>query len=216
MAGRQIPVSFDDVPDGQLLPAGVYLMAVDSIEETSTKEVGKLMYKLMYQVQEPKEYDGVPFPDYYVIGSNEDPKANEPETWKDSIGFKRFKRLARATQVPFTNDMEQLIERLCGQKFIAVISQELDQNPRDPKFANSKKNRIKETHQIGAMNPRISGGSDAVVAAPTAPLAPAPPAPKPAAKVTTASSTLSCPYCQETMPRAAYGDHRRAKHPEEE
>lgn len=218
--GRQAPVSFDDIPEGALLPRGIYMMTVTSMDEKFSREKSFLMYEMTFEVQEPAQYAGVTKKDWYVIGNDEDPKGEQADTWRNSIGMKRLKRLVRATMVPETSDMDVLADRLTGQKFIAVIDQRLDTNPKNDKFKDSKTNVIRELHPVGTMSPKlIAGGSDAVLEAPT-PTAPAPvsvsaAAPKPASKVT-AATTLACPYCGETMARAAYGEHRRTRHPEEE
>lgn len=218
--GRQIPVSFDDVPDAQLLPRGVYLMSVDSIDEAFSREKGSLMYKVTLVVEEPAQFAGVPQFDYYVIGNGDDPKAEQPATWLNSIGIKRFKRLTRATLVPYTSDMDELIARLTGQKFLATIEQEIDMNPKDPKYAGMKRNRIAAVNTIGTMAVGISGASDApaTLTAPPVISVQVQTGSVAAAKPTKVapSATLACPYCSEPMSRAAYAQHRRDKHPDEE
>lgn len=206
----------------------MYLFAVDSIEETTTnpeKGIARLMYKATFKVQEPKEFAGVPYFDYYVIGSNDDPKAAEGATWLNSIGAKRFKRLAKAVLVPITDDMDGMISAIEDQRFLGDIGQEVDDGIKDPKYKGTKRNRLNAVHAIGTQHIGITGGSDVdLEEAPAIPATlktsaasqtgPAPTAPAPT-KVA-ASAQVPCPYCGTPTLRSEYMAHIKSVHPEAE
>src|SRR5438552_3518007 len=73
-----------DIPDSNLLPAGVYEFTVKELAETTTKatedKVAKLMYVAQLKVVEPKEYRGQVLFDRFTIGNEDDPDASDPET----------------------------------------------------------------------------------------------------------------------------------------
>ena len=229
--GRNIPVNLNDVPDSTLLPVGMYLMTVDTIEETTTnpdKGIARLMYKTVFKVVEPTQFAGVPLFEYFVIGNNDDPDAKDASTWMNSIGAKRLKRLAKSTMVPVTNDADGMIGAITGQRFVASIGQKIDDGVRDPKYAGTRRNTIESMYAVGTQAVGITGSSDlALDEAPAIPatlktsaaeqtaVAPTAAPAKPATKAA-ASPTVPCPYCGTTVTRADYMTHIRATHPENE
>lgn len=229
--GRTIPVNLNDIPDSTLLPTGMYLMSVDTIEETTTnpdKGIARLMYKATFKVVEPEQFAGVPLFEYFVIGNNDDPDARQAATWLNSVGAKRLKRLAKATLVPVTNDADAMVGAITGQRFVASIGQKIDDGQRDPKYAGFKRNTVEGMHAVGTQTIGITGSSDAAVdelpivpatvktsaAVQTAPSSGGQAA-KPASKAA-ASPTVPCPYCGTPVTRAEYMNHVRAAHPENE
>lgn len=194
-------VNFDEIPDSTLLPADNYTFEVEDLSEETSKK-GYLMYKGTMRVVEPAEFAGTPLFEYFAIGNENDPTASEQKTWATSVGAKRLKRLFKATMITFTQDVDEMVESAKGQRFIGSVTQETDDGTRDPKFAGTKRNRLQNMYPIGT----TAIGKPAT--------APAAAATKPATKAAPAS-TMSCPFCQESVTRAEYSEHVKAKHPDE-
>jgi hypothetical protein len=205
--GRNIDLN--EVPDSTLLPDDLYLLEVEDITEETSK-AGRFMYRTVYRVQEPATFAGVPLYDYFAIGNEDDPNANEQATWNNSLGARRLRRLAKATMVPLTKDIDELVATIKGQRFSARVGQRVDDGVRDPKYKGNVSNQVVAMYPVGATN-------DTHVAPPAAAskaATPAPPAAPKAAKAVSAS-TLSCPFCSETVARSAYNAHVKSNHPDE-
>ena len=218
--GKQ--VHWDDIPDAKTPPvAGNFLFTVDNLEAVltdATRGVPRLMYKASVSIVNPAEYAGTTINDYFTVGTNDDPQANAPATWKNSIGAKRLKELFTATMIPVTPDVDVNVEACKGQKFIGTLIEEIDDGKRDPSYAGRKRVKMYRMYRPGsrpvtgaAPVARIAGASDATD---TMPPTVAPPPPRPAARVE-APPTVPCPFCGEVMLRSAYGAHAKDKHPDE-
>lgn len=191
-------VNFDEIPDSTLLPQDMYQLDVEGLVETKSK-AGNMMYKATFRVAEGP-FEGTPIFDYFTIGNTNDPEAVKQETWNEAPGSKRLKRLLKAVMVPFTGDIDQMIEKAVGQRFIGAVEQRTDSNPTDPKYAGVKKNSITAFHPIGTRptSSAVAGNKPASVA-PAVPVSP----------------TVPCPYCGTTMARSAYSAHVKTMHPDE-
>jgi hypothetical protein len=216
MAARSI--NWDEIPDSTLLPQDLYTFEVDDLTEETSKK-GKLMYRAVFRVTDGN-YTGTPLYDYFSIGSDEDPTASEPSTWTNSIGARRMKRLFKATQIPMTSDIDEMVENVKQQRFVASVAQEMDDGLRDPKYKGVKRNRIDGMFPLGT---RIAGGNGPAVAPPAPAPAPAraaaPPKPAPAAGARAAKPaaipTVTCPYCKAAIARNGYMQHVTEQHPDE-
>jgi hypothetical protein len=137
--------------------------------------------------------------DYFTVGNGEDPTAAQQSTWNNAPGARRFKQLLKAVMIPLTGDISAMVEATKGQKFIGKIDQKTDSGS-NPQFAGSKKNVVSAFYPVGS---RATGGAPAPIAggSPTAS------APK--------TTTLSCPYCAESVPKNTYSAHVAARHPDE-
>ena len=202
---RKIPVSWDDISDSTLLPVDIYVMTVKDITEMRSRDDNLLMYKAEFSVQEPTAYAGLPFTDYYVIGNKEDPDAQGAETWKNSIGLKRLKRLATSTLVPLGSDIDKMIESMKGQSLSVSMGQKVEM--KDGPYKGTKRNQIERMYALGAAPVWPKG----------APADGNTPGPRPAARMATAP-TLPCPFCPSgaaPVLRTEYSQHVKDVHPGE-
>lgn len=209
--GRQ--VEWDNIPDGgSALRAGMYELEVDSIEETLTKAkdgvAQRLMYAPIFRVTAPDSSAGTVLRDWYVVGTPDDPEAKKQETWENSIGGERLKRLARTCRVAMVADVDKVLASLVGQKLIASVSEEIDDGTRNPEFKGARRNRIKAIFALGTQP--VGPGVQQAKRPAAAPIQGAS-APSRAASAPTAP----CPYCGDVMPRTQLGVHFAEKHPNE-
>lgn len=171
--GRMTP-NWDDIPDGggsrEPLPEGQYLVEVESFDEYQTR-AGALSYKAVYRVVEPAEHAGRLLWEYHNIGTDDDPQAQDPQTWQTAIGTRTLKALGRAaisSNGALPTDMDTFAAAVRGQRFIQTVGRRIgkdrDGNDR-PENTLLRKMRHSETPAPSAPtgSRRISGGSDAIV-----------------------------------------------------
>jgi hypothetical protein len=209
--GRQ--VEWDSIPDSTLLPDDLYMIEVDSLTEETSKK-GYLMYRGTLRVVEPVAFAGTPLYEYFSIGTADDPTGSEASTWKNSIGAKRLKRLFKSTLIPLTNDVDQMIEQVVGQRFVGAVGQEEDDGTRDPKYKGVKRNKINAMYPVGTHAPGAGAGAGGFGGSRSTNQA-AKPAGSPAAASAKTASTISCPFCPTSMARSEYAGHVKDNHPDE-
>lgn len=166
--GRRAP--WDDIPDATVLPGGTYQFAIESVEETISS-TGKLMYNGTFNVVEPKAFAGLNHWESYVIGSDTDPNAEDPDTWKASIGARNLKRMLNKAQVPLSDDMEAVCVEAAGHQFVSLVTQETDDGSRDPRYKGRVRSRIQGYYGLGDQAPTVEQPAPARVTAgaPTVP-----------------------------------------------
>lgn len=212
--GRQ--VDWTDVPDSNILPEGLYVCEIESIEEKQSRS-GKLMYHGTFRVADGV-MKGSPLFEYFVIGSDDDPNADQPQTWKAAIGSRRLKAVFRAAQVPDDRDIDNRIAVAVGQRLIAAVQQETDQKKTNADGSpNSFFGNIR--NKIGAFysTAERAAGPTAPAAAPAASDPSAGNKSKPLAKPV--SEDVECPYCpsgKNKVNRKEYMGHLKSEHPEVE
>src|SRR5438445_5715742 len=119
MAADDLHVNWDEIPDSTLLPEDLYMLEVDELTDTTSK-AGQRMYRGVFTVADggtPSHvpYVGTPLYDYFVVGTEADPRGVNAETQKNSIGLRRMKRLFKATQIPFATSVAEMVELARGQ-----------------------------------------------------------------------------------------------------
>ena len=199
----------DEIPDSSIVPSGTYT-ATCSIKE-SQSNTGKLMYKGTFSITEPDGFSGLSLWENYVIGSDQDPDADDPDTWKASIGAKNLKRCFKAASVPLTEDMDDLLEAVEGQSVVLEVGQEVDEGRKDPKYKGTVRNRIIAYYPLGERSPAVGGSKPAPKATPPAKpapqRAPAAPAARPAPQAASKERTLKCSVCDASVPQSQFGAH---------
>ena len=222
--GRYVPL--DEIPDlPDVLPEDIYVLSIDEIAEMATKEGNKLMYLTTFRVDEGT-YTGAPHYEYFVVGSVQDPNADDQETWKASMGAKRLRKLFAMAGVPVKGgDIDEMIATATGQKITAVITQEVDDGARDPRYKGRVRNRLGSMYRYGERAPGNSTGPKAAPTSTTGSTAVAPPKASPATKsaptaprqgVATQEKMTTCSYCRKQVPRREYTAHLEAEHANEE
>lgn len=125
---RVIPL--DDIPDSSLVPDGAYTVRVALVVEGQTKQAGKLMYSATLRI-EGGPYDNMPLFDNFVIGSDDDPDAQENDTWK-RFGAVRFKQFVKATGVQMNSSRNALFDALSNQRLVVTVeTKDSDRGPQN-------------------------------------------------------------------------------------
>ncbi|MCH7759818.1 hypothetical protein IIA15_00230 [candidate division TA06 bacterium] len=216
-------VDWEGIPDSAVVDDGIYLLAVESLEETVSQS-GKLMYHLTARIEEPSDFSGLFQNEYFCVGTDDDPGADDPETWRKSISARILKRFIKAAQIPMDGDMDMICASAEGSKFLARIIQIVDDGKKNPEYKGNISNSLKGFFTVGEREVGLDGGGDSTPpppvatrpAARTAPAkrAPAKPAataaakPKPAAaKAAKRPTTIACGICQEQVERADFAAH---------
>lgn len=209
-------IDWDSVPDSTLLPDNMYVFEIESITEGASK-AGHLMYTGAFRVADG-EFTGTPLYDRFAIGTNDDPTADDPQTWVKSIGARRMKRLFKAAMpdLPLAGNIDEMIRVATQQRFVAMVNIEEDDGVKDPKYKGVKRNRIAAmypaTNVVAPVAPVATKA-----AAPLRTVAPKPAAPKAAAQVSAPKvPTVKCGYCQAMIPRDDYVNHIDQQHPDAE
>ena len=226
--GRRAP--WQDIPDSAVVPDGVYHLAVEEIEESQSSEQtgGKLMYELEVRVIEPKAFVNLPLYNNFVIGSDDDPNADDPETWKASVGAKNLKRFFSAVQVEFVDDLAPMCVTAKDQEFLGLVTKSQETQGQ---YKGRERNNFNGWFKLGERavgllptDQQPAGRRrgrpaaplvEASVAVPAAPAAPRQPArvasPAPSAAVSrkpaAAPATVPCALCGVAIPREAFLAH---------
>lgn len=214
------------------LDEGVYLVQSISAEEVLTKpsetsEGGKLMYVHMMQVMEPHEFVGQLQRDNWTIGSEADRNADDPETWKASIGAKQMKRCLSAAHVPLTREIDACLATLVGQQFLISIKHTVDK--KNTQFTNANISNywavgaraIGLAASNGALAPTrvaLEKAADAAFGMPKVAVKIAPPAAPGNAKVVKPpkDEMQACPACEWKGPKREYPLHAQVHDDEDE
>jgi hypothetical protein len=212
-----------DIPDTGLVPAGAYEVIVKELAATTSKptetERAKLMYVATLRIHEPKEYRGQTLTDRFAIGTNDDPEANDPETWKGSFAARRLKQFCKSTKIELGDDMDDTIEAIEGQHCVVMVRLDAPREDKKTGRTYGESNSVTAYYEVGA--PGVTIGVPKAAAPPSAAapkvtkLRQAAPAtnsdgdeaPKPRAKAAKQEVT-TCPICGDTqVPRASFIAH---------
>lgn len=115
------------------VPTGGYKCVVEEIERGVTGEnartPGAKKYTARVRIVEPKRHAGAAIFDTFTIGSEEDPKAREQQTWDNSFGAKKLFRLLKRAGVPARDgDDEDWMDAAKGQEVCAHVLREVGMN----------------------------------------------------------------------------------------
>lgn len=107
--GKRWPT--EEVPESGFFtyPDGPLTVKVKSQEDAETRN-GKYVIKVESRVLEPKQFRNQPFNFNFVIGSDNDPEADNPETWThppSCYAASRYKSFLKACGVPNVGDTEE-------------------------------------------------------------------------------------------------------------
>lgn len=234
----------DDIAEGMVLvPDGAYALQIAQVEETETAggpeaalPAGCLMYRAQYHISEPDPYVGYPQYDYFVIGTEQDPEAQDPETWKQSIGARQLKRMFKAAQVPMSEDIDDMCATAAGQQLVAVIGQQITKRGTpmnqingyyalgereigvDQKPAAAQRGRAPVRGPVATrtsvqppMAPQTRPPAQRPAPAPPPPparrAAPTSPPANPKGKAGAGQAMTKCAVCNESVPRAEFSAH---------
>jgi len=115
-------VNWDDIPDSGIVPSGYYQVAIDALEASYSKQKHTLMYKGTFIVQEPQEYVNFYIFDYFSLGSEEDPNAQDQELRRRSFGFQKLKGLFKALDIPLDEKLDTMCRTAEGQQVMLKMT----------------------------------------------------------------------------------------------
>lgn len=198
---RVIP--FGSIPDSNILPDGVYRLKIDKLEEVMSKEregkVSKLMYKLTSKVVEPASHKGLFFNEFFTIGTEDDPEAEELNTWQTSIGGRALKRLSAKLGVPTGDeeDSDAFLNAVKGVEYLATIitkTEPAEKNGQPNPYAGRVNNNVTAYWSLGEREPALADGNGKTHKA-------AKPATKPQQQAAAPADDVSCSACKKRVPR---------------
>ncbi len=140
-----IPQQIDD-PFTDLAP-GNYRGRIDKVELRTTK-TNKLMYVAEVRISEPREAANRVHFENFVIGTDDDPSAERPETWTKTAG--RMKQFSDAAGVPFLGqDPNVVVMELVGKTLDFKVNTRVD------KTTGEKRAQISKWATQGTFQPEI-------------------------------------------------------------
>ena len=206
---------------GETLPPGNYIFRIESLDDSEPTTTGKYMIKATLRVAEPADHVEAPFYENFVIGTDLDLEADDPNSWK-GIAARRYRDLLLKSGVALTGNIEKDNAVAAGQMVGGSIRNEV-QGPtnRDGtpnRYAGNVQARIGAFFRVGEKAVGESGNGAAVPAArqpaPAAKPAPAPAArPQPAQQaprpqpVAAAAQPIKCGVCDQMVPKAEFAKH---------
>jgi len=133
---------------GIIPPMGVK-MRIDEIVRTESK-TKKLMYAASFEVVEPDDYAGVMLREWFLIGTDSDPKGKKEATWKAVEGGPgRLKRLLIRSGTSVTSDDEEWCADAEGNVVCAHVTVEKDNTGVDRNRINGKFFREEDKDFVG-------------------------------------------------------------------
>jgi len=105
-------LNWAQVKSNFLYPKGVYHALISGAEYIEVKN-GKLALRVPFLITAPAQYEDKKYSELFVIGTDDDPNAEDAETWYNSPGAGGIKRLLAYGGENFpedTDDIPELIE----------------------------------------------------------------------------------------------------------
>ena len=182
------------VPDSSVFPGGAFELEIEELNEEAS-DSGKAMYRAVLRSQGPSLV-GVPHFENYVLGSDEDPNADDPATMAASMGARNLKRLLKKAGVEMSSDLDDDCARAIGQHVIGVFTQFTEPDLRRDGTQNQYAGQIRNRVQVFALGERELGeqpGVAPVAPAPRQPRAPAAVQPRPAHRAAAPAPRAAAP-----------------------
>lgn len=162
MSKSRIP--FGAIPDTDLLPDGIFRFKVREMKDTETKEregkVQKRMFRLVSEVVAPESHKGLLYFDNFVVGTDDDPDADELATWQTSIGGRGLKKLSKALGVPFGDeeDPEVFCNTIKDSHYMATVVQKVDE--KEGPYKGTVRNNVTKYWALGEREAALANGAD--------------------------------------------------------
>lgn len=151
---------WDEVPEpSEELPCGLYDFEIAQVKviQTTKEPARKMMVvelKVVNTDKDHRELIGCGHTEFFVLGTEEDPDAEEPATLKRARGGGvAFKAMASAAGVGLTDDDDDNCDTLKGETVSGLVEPGRGENPRKG---------IKETgwYKVGEQDPEVTEASD--------------------------------------------------------
>lgn len=221
-------IPFHEIPKTTTVPDNLYRLRVEEIKEVYTKDTDgrtpKRMFKLQASIVEPETYKGEFYFDQFCVGTEEDPEAEEKETWK-RFSAREFIKLIDVLGVPYADeeDAEPFFASCKKAEYVAMIVEKVEPRTRKDRngneyvnpYAGQVRNATTAYYKLGEKEPgsHVASGSPTVRGKK---------GPSKGAKAATqaakaaADDRVTCvePSCRKRVPRSELKEHV-AKHFEE-
>jgi hypothetical protein len=114
---------WDAVPEAsEELLCGLYDFEITGFKVTQTNaEPKRKMYIAELVVTEPEEAKGLTHTEFFMVGTEEDPDGDDPDTLKGSMGAKSLRTMCNRAGVQMVDDDEELAEILVGETVAGLI-----------------------------------------------------------------------------------------------
>lgn len=210
-------IDWNDTPDSDVVPTNLYYLTVADLKWEYTND-GKLNLATQMKVEAPEMWKGATIFPRFFIGTDDDPGADQPETWKKrgAQDLKKFLVGVFGEVAALTGDIAADVEATRGAGVLCLINAETDnrQTVKDKDtgaqvpnpYLGREQNRYKKWFppsdpeayaRVGLMETPSAGGK----AKPSAPAAPRPPAaPPPPAAPAAAPAPPPAPSVPRTVP----------------
>lgn len=157
-----------------IIPAQGVKLRIDEIVRTESK-TKKLMYAASFEVVEPDDYQGVMLREWFLIGTDTDPKGKKESTWKAVEGGPgRLKRLLIRSGTTVTSDDEEWTADAEGNLVCAHVTVEKDNTGVDRNRINGKFFREDDKDFVG-IGVSLDGANGGTAKAPKVKAKPKPP-----------------------------------------
>ena len=172
------------IPRNSSLPGGNWTLEVEEIEDVKTVD-GRRMLKATCRSVAP--VPGLPHFENFVIGTEHDAAAADPNTWIASFAATRLMQICdkAGAQLPDECEVDELCEAVRGLQFDAIAVQSVDDGKKNPKYKGQVRTQLTAFFEPGTLDKGTAPGSSPAQTRPQGrpvprATAPAPRAPAPA------------------------------------
>jgi len=201
----------ESIPElGAKLPSGAFVGLFEEFDDSERTSSGKYQINVVLRTEEPEQFAGMPHYERFVIGSNADPDANDPLTWKSrendqgrmvaNVAAARYIEGLKKAGVTPTGDTEADFAAAKGQRVGFIVQQSVqaaeNRDGTPNQYAGNVQSQIQQFFRVGERQPMVYG--EAGPAKPAAPKPAAPAAPKPKAAPAPTAPPLKAPAPKPT------------------
>lgn len=200
------------IPDlGAHLPPGAALIRIESLLDDEATSTGKYQIIGTLRIIEPADMADQPTYERFVIGTDKDPAADDPNSWKGFAAQRYRDLLLKAGVAPTGNtdkDNSAAVGQIVGIEVVHEVQPDLNRDKTPNKYAGQIQARIKSYFRQGEK----ATGPVPVAGVPPAGAKPAAPAAKPVAQAQAGakpatSTDVKCAICNQMVPRGSFATH---------
>lgn len=217
--GKDYPA--DIIPDfGAPFPPGAALVRIESLDDSEPTSTGKYQIRATLRGMEPTDVVDQPHFERYVIGRDQDPDADDPQSWK-GIAAQRYRDMLLKAGIQPTGNVEKDNAEATGQVLGVVMENEVqaatNRDGTPNAYAGRVQSRVRTFFRQGEKAIAAAGAVVAPAPAKAAVIPKIPttaasvvPAPKPAVAAVPKASMVKCSICNEMVARATFPAHVQA------
>lgn len=176
-------IDWGETPDSAVVPYDAYHLTVKQAEFGHSQN-GKRMAIVQVQIDAPKVWAGTVITNNFVVGSDDDPEADQPETWKRRAAreLKQFLVGVYGDIASLSGDPEADLAGTVGYPVGCILDVEVDNRETNSdgtanQYYGTERNRFKKWFNVSDPTSPPPGSLEGKVAAPRPGAAPARKAP---------------------------------------